>query len=113
MTKIKGPTETELHNMIAEARRTVRDLKDGIRAALLAGAATGGLRDQLADTRSRMSGWAGLLEDAAEEKGKVVAARVAGLRLQIGVVATARVADMLAGLQPAPFPTVQTQGTPS
>lgn len=107
---IKGPTEAEVRAMITEAKRAVNGLKGDIRTALLEGAPTSGLRDQLADTRSRISRWEAMLKDAAEEKQKVIAERVATLRLEIGVAAVAKVRDLLTTLQPPPFPAAQVQG---
>jgi len=112
MTRMKPPSEGELRSMIGDAKRAIKDLNGDIRAALLNGAPTGGLRDQLADVRSRISGWENMLEEIAEQAAKVITDRVAAHRLQIGVSATARIAEVLAGLQPPPFPTAQIEGTP-
>jgi hypothetical protein len=110
MTKIKSPTEAELRAMIAEAKRTVTDLEASIRSALLEGAPTGGIRDQLADAKSRIARWEAALQEIEDHVAKVAVDRVAALGLEIGVAAVAKVTELLATLQPPPFPAAQVQG---
>ncbi len=75
--RIKPPTEGEIRSMIAEARRTIKALNGDLRATLLAGGATSGIRDQITDAKSRIRGWEAMLEEIAEQAAKVIAGRVA------------------------------------
>jgi len=111
--RIKGPSEAELSAMIAEAKRAVNGLKGDLRTALLDGRPTSAIRDGITDARSRIRGWERLLEDAAAEKQKVIASRVASLRFSIAAAATAGISDRLSALQPPPFPVAETQGIPA
>ena len=82
MTRIKPPSEGELRSMIGEAKRAIKDLNGDLRAALLDGGATSGIRDQITDAKSRIRGWEAMLEEIAEQAAKATAGRVAELRFR-------------------------------
>jgi len=99
--------------MVGQGQRTLKELRAAVRGALIDGKETAGIRQQIAEFRGRVAEWEAAIEEIAAQEAKVITDRIAALRLEIGVAATARVADMLAELQPPPWPTAQTQGTQS
>jgi len=99
--------------MVAQGRRDLKALKAAVRGALIDGTATGALRDQIAELRGRVAEWEAAIEEIAAHEARVITDRIAALRLDIGVAAAGRFADVLAGLQPPPYPSAQIEGMPS
>jgi len=113
MTRRQLPSEHELRAMVGQGLRDMKDLKAAVRGALVNGTATGALRDQIAELRGRVADWGAAIEEIAAREARVITDRIAALRLDIGVAAAGRVADLLAGLQPPPYPSAQIEGMPS
>jgi len=106
------PSEAELHAMVLQGKRSLKDLKSAIRASLLDGTATGALRDQISELRGRVADWEAAIKDIEQEGSRATADRAAAIRLEVGVEATGGVADKLAELLPPPFPTAHIHGAP-